>query len=96
MSGRVYFDTTSASAEDLREYNIKASSQTAIVYDYFKWNAGILISPSKVWESRFAENTPITSIRRSITVLTNYGLLTKTTVKTKGLFGRPENCWTLR
>jgi len=41
----------------------------------------------------FKEETPITSIRRSITVLTTLGLLIKTEHKKTGPNGRPEYLW---
>ncbi len=37
--------------------------------------------------------TPLTSIRRAITVLTNKGLLQKTDEQISGVYGKPEYVW---
>ncbi len=49
--------------------------------------------PSRVHIEYGRPDTPVWSIRRGITDLTNEGKLVKTGIKTMGPFGRPECNW---
>jgi hypothetical protein len=54
------------------------------------------VAPSEVCQLLYPYTRwPITSIRRSITVLTHSGLLQKTTLQHKGPYGEPEHLWEL-
>lgn len=90
-----YFDTTDIKGPDLDRYDSKARSQEAIILDFFRLNYGRYFSPYEVAKSCFTERTPITSVRRALTVLTKKGLLIRLNKQVHGEFDRPCHCWTL-
>ena len=89
----MYFNTTNASGVTLSEYRRKAETQDEIVMGLFV-RFDCPLSPSFVLKHALSE-APITSVRRSITNLTNEGKLVKTGIRTKGIYGRMEYCWRL-
>lgn len=92
-----YFNTTNLKNEKLKEAKTKARSQEALILKYFRWKKKPL-SPSDIWHGAFDPNkTPLTSVRRAMTVLTNdRNLLMKTDKTKKGIYGNPEYLWELR
>ena len=88
-----YYNTTNESGKSLKENTKKTISQNDKILMYFCKNRSREISPSQVHSVIFDNSTPITSIRRSITNLTNDGLLTKTKTKRVGNYGNSEHCW---
>lgn len=88
-----YYNTTHESGENLTEYWEKANAQQRLVLDFFSERKGMLFTPSQVYKALHIPETPLTSIRRAITDLTNEGLLHKTDSKRMGDYGRPECCW---
>ena len=88
-----YYNTTRQKGEQLEVAWDKTKSQDDKVMEYF--HAHGKATPSEVW-IHFNENennVPITSIRRSITNLTNSNYLSKTNNKKEGVYGRPEYVW---
>lgn len=85
-----YYNTTKQTGENLQEYKAKSKTQDELIMDAFMEHKSL--SPSMVLEVT-KMNCPITSIRRSITNLTNEGKLTKTFITRKGVYGRPEYYW---
>ena len=95
-----YHNTTNQTGEQLDIFSVAAKSQDEIVLQRFKGGSK-MFSPSAIHhfliaEQRIAKNTPITSIRRSITNLTKKGKLIKTKEQTMSLYGRPEYVWKLK
>ena len=98
-----YFNTTNETGDQLKEYTLKAGSQAAMILDYFRNHPGEEFTPWEVHLKAFAEskdpnifdNPIITSVRRSMTVLTNHGFLEKTQNKKTGVYGRPCYTWKL-
>ena len=88
-----YYNTTRQKGEQLKVSWKKTESQDNKVMDYF--NTHGRATPSEVWLhfNKHENNVPITSIRRSITNLTNSNLLSKTDNKREGVYGRPEYVW---
>jgi hypothetical protein len=87
-----YFNTTSESGSKLQKYRVKAQNQDDLVLEFFEKNYPAGWTPSEV--HRYAlPAAPITSVRRSITTLTEAGKLDKTMNKRKGVYGRPEHIW---
>ena len=88
-----YYNTTSQKGEQLKVAWKKTESQDNKVMEYF--NIHNKATPSEVWLhfNRHEGNVPITSIRRSITNLTSYNMLSKTENKKEGIYGRPEYVW---
>ena len=91
-----YYNTTRQEGKQLEVSWDKTKSQDDKVMEYFRAHGKA--TPSEVW-IHFNENennVPITSIRRSITNLTSYNMLSKTEKKREGVYGRPEYVWTKR
>ena len=91
-----YYNTTRQKGKQLEVSWDKTKSQDDKVMEYFRAHGKA--TPSEVW-IHFNENEnnePITSIRRSITNLTSYNMLSKTEKKREGVYGRPEYVWTKR
>ena len=88
-----YYNTTSQKGEQLKVAWKKDKSQDNKVMEYF--NTHGKATPSEVWLhfNKHENNVPITSIRRSITNLTSYNMLSKTEKKKEGIYGRPEYVW---
>jgi len=91
-----YYNTTRQKGEQLKVAWKKAKSQDDKVMEYFNINGKA--TPSEVWLhfNKYENNVPITSIRRSITTLTSYNMLSKTEKKREGVYGRPEYVWSKR
>ena len=88
-----YYNTTRQKGEQLKVSWKKTKSQDNKVMEYF--NIHGKATPSEVWIhfNRHESNVPITSIRRSITNLTSYNMLSKTGNKKEGIYGRTEYVW---
>ena len=96
MSGDSFYNTINLAAKELTEAERKALTQDQRVLRWFiehvpRFSAG----PSEVHYRVFDENTPLTSVRRAMTSLTNRGDLIKLTVMTIGDYGKPEHLWTV-
>ena len=89
---KTYFNTTNES-DNLVTYQEKAKSQNDILMAYFNQFPYSCFSASMLIE--VLPNAPITSIRRSLTVLTKAGKLRKTAFTVMGMYGRLEYAWTL-
>lgn len=94
----MYYNTTNENGKELKSNTGKAKKQDAQVLDVIQ-----NISKTKYFFSckdiapYFKENnTPITSIRRSINTLYNLGFIDKTGDRVMGLYGRKELQYTLR
>lgn len=92
-----FFNTTSESDQTLQVFDTLADNQDAITLRFYKIKK-VGMTPCEVHASLInmkllPDNTPITSIRRSITSLTNKGLLIKMEAKITGIYGRPAHCW---
>ena len=95
----MFYNTTNELQPELRECWTKAENQDKKVYDFFCQMGGQWI-PEDVWDflvryEHIGKNTPLTSIRRSITDLTKEGKLIKTETKKIGSYGRANYCWKL-
>ena len=86
----MYYNTTNVTGDTLVEYKVKAESQEQAIFNEFKKHPEY--SPADLFYL-FSGKYPITSIRRSLTNLTNEGELIKTSFRRKGLFGRMEYVW---
>ena len=96
MQTNSYFNTTRSSGAQREQYEQQAKSQEELIYEYFASRAGMTYTPSQVRAALNLTGTPLTSIRRAITNLTQARLLSKTDKQTTGPYGRPEYHWTLR
>lgn len=90
-----FFNTTNEEQPVIGMFREKAEKQNDIILKLLRNERSIGYSPSDVHGILFDSNTPITSVRRSITVLTNKGNLVKTKHKKESPNGRPEHIWRL-
>jgi predicted component of type VI protein secretion system len=92
-----YHVTTVLSAVEIDLFTQAASKQDEKVLAFFRANPHLSFSPSDVWRTAFTDTTPITSVRRAMSNLTEAGLLVKIENVTKtGLYGKPEHLWRVR
>lgn len=88
-----YFDTTVVTERDRKAFASKAQKQDAQIMQAFSRSKKPL-APSEVHGMIYQGTaTPLTSVRRSITNLTNKGMLKKSYKKKIGMYGRPEHVW---
>jgi len=93
-----YFNTTDVDPKTETQYTDKAKGQSVHVLQFYKSQPNVLFSPSQVhkwlmFRKKISINTPLTSIRRSISTLTRKGFLIKSNKKITGAYARPEFCW---
>ena len=89
-----FFNTIQATHPELGQRENKAKGQqTKILAEFktFPWPT----SPSQIWTRVFQKRCLLTSVRRSMTNLTNKGDLVKTDKQIKGKYGHPEFLWDL-
>lgn len=89
----IYYNTTSETPQQVIDFEAKNLKQDTIILNIY-FNAKRKLTPSDVLK-RFPGEPPLTSIRRSITNLTNSGFLKKTEKKKLGMYGRSEHFWKL-
>ena len=89
-----HWNTTSETGSTLRTYQAHANRQEAAVLALFRQRR-LPLSPSQVWRHLDPDRTPLTSIRRAMTDLTDAGLLERLPVKVEGIYSRPEHLWRL-
>ncbi len=86
-----YYNTTNEKGEFLNELWKKASKQEDFVKSLFTEYGNLTASDTwKLFPNNPGYQTPITSVRRAITDLSNQGFLIKTEKKKIGLYGKPE------
>jgi len=91
-----YYNTTNETGEALKDSQVKAETQTEQILTLFKYRPEGHYTPSEIHKLLQRLNCPLTSIRRGISDLTKDGKLERTGFKRKGIFGKPEFCWTLK
>jgi len=91
MSG--YYNTTQLGGEHLRSARAAAAKQDAQIATWFRINQNTAATPSTIWSLVFERKVPLTSVRRSMTTLTNRGVLRKMEEQAPGIYGRPEHYW---
>jgi|TARA_R100001594_G_scaffold117968_1_gene153222 precorrin-3B methylase len=93
----MYYNTNNESGEELIESRSKAKTQDDIILDIFNtWRQSDGLTPSEIEEiliHHHDKNWPLTSIRRSISTLTNSGKLTKTNELRGGKYNKNEHIW---
>lgn len=89
-----YYNTTSETGIDLVASRKKGGTQDQLILNHFCLSDKPL-SPSMIL-GRMNLGCPITSIRRSLTSLTDSGKLIKTDKYTMGSYGKREHLWRLK
>jgi len=90
-----YYNTNHLKDIALEEAQGNAVNQSVKILLFFKNNPEHNYTPPEVHEI-FDINTPLTSVRRSISDLTKEGLLFKTAIQRKGAYGSPNYAWKYR
>jgi hypothetical protein len=90
----VFHNTTREVGDELARAIAQAEKQDDAILAIYR-RAREPLSPSQVWSlcKSAGKKWPLTSIRRSITNLTNREQLTQTVHKRVGHYGRYEFCW---
>ena len=95
----IFFPTTKLTEAELKERKIRAGTQNAQILQIFREHPGQLFTPFEIrsiWFKRGYRDVPITSIRRSITTLTDLGYIVKTQEMRKGEYGENNHTWGMR
>ena len=87
-----YYNTTHLTADQLRDAIASCNRQEIRVRQLYRQYGDM--TPSECWDKYGSSFCPITSIRRTITDLTDKGLLHKTGKLKPGPYGKPEHVWT--
>lgn len=88
-----YYDTTGVSAENQQKFEAAAQKQDDRILTIFKSNPTYLFTPFDI--HFMMPSVPLTSVRRSISNLTEQKLLVKTGTKKMGSYGRENLTWKL-
>lgn len=92
-----YWPTTPLSLSQLAGAIRIAEQQDEAVLAIFRALHSSSLAPSQVWQTGTANGRHwlLTSVRRSITNLTNAGVLVRASRLHDGPYGRPEHTWRL-
>lgn len=90
-----YYNTNNEAGRELIDSKLKALQQQNRILSFFQSFPGELFTPEEVKDKLFIEedNTPLTSVRRAITNLTEAGKLTKTNVMKISSYGKKCHTW---
>lgn len=91
----MYYNTTNLQGEELKGRRFKASAQASTILEFFLRNPDQLYTPFDVQRENAMWITPITSIRRAMTVLTAFGYLEKTEQMKPGRYRAINHMWRL-
>lgn len=80
----------------MTKLDARAQTQEQTILAFFRQHVGRMFTPSEIHQRLFTPATPLTSVRRAITNLTEAGDITKTDIRTMGPYGVAEHCWYLR
>ena len=90
-----FYNTNKTMGQELSEVKSTAQKQQQNIIQFFNMNPERAFTPSDIHRKIFTNKTPITSVRRAITNLTDAGRLFKTNLTRRGPYGRKEHLWAL-
>lgn len=90
-----YFNTVNLNGTELERRIDKAKTQEEIILSFFELHPNEFFTPLAIHKRLFTPETPCTSIRRAMSVLTKDGKLYKSSVKEIEMYGEPNYCWSL-
>src|SRR5690349_17379319 len=90
---REYFNTNRESGHVLANSHGQARLQRLQVLAWFQQHPSGCFAPHQI---PMPADTPLTSVRRAVTNLTEQGLLEKTDRMVQGTYGKNVHCWKLR
>lgn len=95
-----FFNTVKESGEQLTQSQQKAFNQNEVILGIYHRSATKTMTPSQVYQKYLdftrLTSTPITSIRRAMSVLMKSGALIKTEHMNTGLYGKKEHYYRLK
>jgi hypothetical protein len=89
-----YHNTNNLAGEELLKADRAAKGQEADILRFFSARPGQFLTPEDA-SAALSSRTPLTSVRRAITNLTDKGLLIKTERMRLGKYGKPIHFWSL-
>lgn len=89
-----YYNTNDESGGQLGQSRRRATDQQQIVLRFFERNPGRNFAPHQIQQA-VLPGSPLTSIRRAVTNLTDAGKLQKTDTKVAGSYGKQVHTWKL-
>lgn len=91
---RTFYNTNQTTGAELVKAKRDAGNQQDLILEYFQSVPNAILTPSHIHRVLFHNQaTPLTSIRRAISNLTETGKLRKTKLTRPGLYGKNEHCW---
>ena len=91
-----YFNTTGLKGKELKQHEFRTGTQNRLILDCFKERPDMELTPFEVRVMTHQIYTPITSIRRAMTTLTDMGYLVKTQKRKPGEYGELNYTWKLK
>lgn len=95
-TNNMYYNTTNLVSMKLKEAILNAETQNEKIKVFFQSKPNELFTPCEVLKCVFDNKIPITSVRRSMTNLTNSHVLEKTNAQKIGIYGKVNYCWKLK
>lgn len=92
----MFYNTIDLTGSELEKAKADTLKQEDLIQAIYKRNSDKGISPSQILDVvrlHYGLNWPLTSIRRSITNLTDKAALIKLPAMTEGIYGKPEHIW---
>lgn len=96
MQLEFFYNTVNLEDNELKEARTRIGTQNELILKLFRANPGISYSPCEVHKLMGYWNTPLTSVRRALTTLTNEGYLIMTDELREGWYGMKNHCWKLK
>jgi len=90
---KTYYNTNKECGEELDTSKERALRQQNRILSYFQTFPQDSFTPEDVWKVIYADNTPLTSVRRAITNLTSAGRLIKTGNMKTSSYGKKCHTW---
>lgn len=90
----MYYNTTRLTGQALINEILNSNGQESKVLTFFINNPNTSYAPHVV-KTHVLPLSPITSVRRALTNLTNANILIKTNTKVTGTYGKPVYTWRL-
>lgn len=93
----MYYNTTSTTGEDLKEYNAKSEKTEVLIMKWFNENPLHQLTPYEVLDRVYDGNLlKIHSVKRAMSDLTDAGKLIMLPTMKIERTGRPNHLWTKR
>ena len=89
-----YYNTNGLTGGELKNAVRNATNQETKILRFFVYNPGLFTSEEIQFKCSLMQ-TPLTSICRALTNLSNGGFIRKTDVMKKGMYGKPIHAYQL-